>query len=119
MLDITKKLLFQCFHRTSPCAVVAQNAFGSVLSLARVVAHLNLHRTHFHAFATFDALAFIAADAKARVVAHWFEKSRNRTDILAKGAVVLEEKSQRDAYYIIYYIARYEEREQGGGIDLV
>lgn len=54
----------QCFDGTGLCAAMAQDALCRVLALAGVVANLDIHRTDFKTFATFDALALIAADAQ-------------------------------------------------------
>jgi len=61
--DLREKL-FQRPHRTRLLALLAENALGGVLPLARVVVDLHLHRTDFQTLVAMDALLLVTLDAQ-------------------------------------------------------
>ena len=92
---------------------MAQDTFGGVFALAGIVVHFHFHWTDFQAFAAVDTLAFVAMDAKQRKVTHWFEEDRDGADILAEGAVVLEQDGEEDAHHVIDQVANEEKHKHG------
>lgn len=58
-----------------------------------------------------DALVLITVDAKPREITHRLEENRDRADVLAKRAVVLENHGQNDADRIINQIADNEQQK--------
>ena len=59
-----REKLFQRPHRTRLLALLAEDALGGVLPLARVVVDLHLHRTDFQTLVAMDALRLVALDAQ-------------------------------------------------------
>ena len=62
--EVCGRKLFQRPNRTRLLALLAQDALGGVLPLARVVVDLHLHRTDFQTLVAMDALLLIALDAQ-------------------------------------------------------
>ena len=80
--------LFQSVNRTGFLALLAEDAFGGVLSVARIIVDFHIHRANLHTFAAVDALCFVAVDAQCGEMTHRFQKNRYWTDVFAEGAVV-------------------------------
>ena len=100
---------------------MAQDAFSGVFPFSRIVVHFYIHRTDFQAFATLNTFAFVTMDAEQGEVAHRLEKDRDGTDILAEGAIVLEQDGEEDAHHVIDQVADKEKHEHGvlGGFAVV
>ena len=62
--EICEKELFQRPHRTRLLALLAEDALGGVLPLARIVVDFHLHRADFQALVAMDALRLVALDAQ-------------------------------------------------------
>ena len=106
----------QSFCWTGLRTLLTEDALCSILATASVFIHLDLHRTYLQAFPTTDALVLIALDANKGVIAHELQEHRYGADVLAEGAIVLQQDSEGDADCIIEDVARHEEREHGVGI---
>ena len=59
-----RERLFQRPHRTRLLALLAEDALGGVLPLARIVVDFHLHRADFQALVAMDALRLVALDAQ-------------------------------------------------------
>ena len=92
---------------------MAKDAFCGVLAFSGIVVDFYLHRADFQAFATFDALALVAMDAKEGEVTHRLEEDRDGADVFAEGAIILEHDGKEDSYYVINHVADKEEHEHG------
>ena len=82
----------KCFGGADFCAFVTKNALCPVFSFAGFFVDFHIHGTNPQAFAAMDAFVFITMDTQKRKVAHWLEKYRNRTQILAECTVISEYK---------------------------
>lgn len=100
---ILQGLLWTGFHTFH-----AKDALCSILSCSGVVCDINIHWTDSFALSTGNTLFLIACDTAHRIVAHWLQKYSNRADILAKGSIVLKEKSQHYSHHIIQRIPQKE-----------
>ena len=105
--------LFKSFYRTFFGALMAQDTLGGIFPFAGIVVHFYIHRTDLQAFAAMDAFALVAMDAEQGEVAHRLEEDRDGTDILAKGAIVLEQDGEEDAYHVIDQVADKEKHKHG------
>ena len=81
-------MLFQSVNRTGFLALLAKDALGGVLSVARIAVDFHIHRADLDAFAAVDAFFFVTFDAKPREIAHRLQENRYRTNVFAEGAVV-------------------------------
>ena len=106
----------QSFCRTGLRTLLTEDALCSILATASVFIHLDLHRTYLQAFPTTDALVLIALDANKGVIAHGLQEHRYLADVLAEGAIILQQNGESDADCIIEDIACDKEREHGVGI---
>ena len=108
----------QSFCRTGFRTLLTENALCSILATASVFVHLDLHRTHLQTLTTTDALVLITLNANQGVIAHRLQEHRYGADVLAEGAIVLQQDSEDNADGIIEDVACDEEREHGVGIGL-
>ena len=106
----------QSLCRTGLRTLLTEDAFCCILATASVFVHLNLHRADLQTFPATDALVLIALDANQGVITHGLHKHRYRADVLAEGAIVLQQNGEGDADCIIEDVARDEKREHGVGI---
>ena len=80
--------LFQSVNRTGFLALLAKDALGGVLSVARIAVDFHIHWADLQAFVAVDAFFFVAFDTQCREIAHWLQKNRYRTNVFAESAVV-------------------------------
>ena len=92
---------------------MAQDAFRGVFAFAGILVHFHFHRADFQAFAALDAFALVAMDAEQGEVTHRLEEDRDGADILAEGAIVLEQDGEEDSYYVINQVADKEKQKHG------
>ena len=64
------RLILQRFLGANLGASQTGDALCSILAIAGVVAHLNVHGTFLQTLAALDTLVLVALDAKQREVAH-------------------------------------------------
>lgn len=107
---------FQRLCRTSLRTFLAKDTLRSVLTTARIIVHLDIHWAYPQAFPTTIAFLLVAPDAKEGIIAHRLQKHRYRTNVLAKGAIVLEHDGEDYAYNIIYNVSRNKYHEHRIGI---
>ena len=110
----SEQALIQLFDRLDGASLFtfkAKYALGGVGALAAFLVTFHVHRADLQALAAADAFAFVAVDTEKRKVAHWLEEQRDRADVFAEGAVVLEGKGENDADEIIQRVAAEEEPE--------
>ena len=81
-------MLFQSVNRTGFLALLAKDALGGVLSVARIAVDFHIHRADLYALAAVDAFFLVAFDAKPGEIAHRLQEYRYRTNVFAEGAVV-------------------------------
>ena len=101
----------QSFCWTGLRTLLTEDALCSILANASVLVHLDLHWTGLQAFPTTDALVLITLNANQGVIAHRLQEHRYGADVLAEGAIVLQQDSEGDADCIIEDVARDEERD--------
>ena len=92
-------------------AFIAENALRPVFPFAGFPVDLHIHGADPQTLSTMDTLLLIAVDAQQRKVTHGLEKHRNRAQILAERAVILEGKGQRDARKVIERVPGEEQPE--------
>ena len=81
-------MLFQSVNRTGFLTLLAKDALGGILSVARIAVDFHIHRANLQALVAVDAFFLVAFDAQCREIAHWFQENRYRTNVFAEGAVV-------------------------------
>ena len=106
----------QCFCRTDLRTFLTKDAFCGILTTARVVFYLNIHRTDLQTFPTIDTFFFITLDTKQGIIAHRFQKNRYRTDVFTESSVVFEQDGKDDADNVIENVSCYKEYEHRIGI---
>mgnify|MGYP006903153562 CR=1 FL=1 len=74
--------------------LVAEDALRSVFPFAGLLVDLYVHGADTQAFPAVDAFTFIAVDTQQRKIACGCEKHRNRAQIFAECAVILERKGE-------------------------
>ena len=87
---------------TDLCTLAAENALRSVFPAAGLRVDLYVHGADTQAFPAVDAFAFIARGR---------EEHRNRAQIFAECAVILERKGECNARDIVKRISRKEHPE--------
>ena len=100
---------------------MAQDAFSGVFPFSRIVVYFDIHRADLQALSALDAFAFITMNAEQGEVAHRLKEDRDGADILAEGAIILEQDGEEDAYHVIDQVADKEKHEHGvlGGFAVV
>ena len=100
---------------------MAQDTLSGIFPFTGILVHFYIHRTDFQAFVAVDALAFVAMDAEQGEVTHRLEEDRDGADILAEGAVVLEQDGEEDAHHVIDQVADEEKHKHGvlGGFTIM
>ena len=98
-------------------ALHAEDALGAVGAAARVVEHVDLHRTHASALPARDAFVVVARDPHQRKVAHRLEEHRDRAHVLAKRAVVVQRKREADPDGVIQHVPD-DERPEHDSLDV-
>ena len=68
-------MLFQSVNGTGFLALLAKDALGGVLSVARIAVDFHIHRTNLQALVAVDAFFLVAFDAEPREVAHRFQET--------------------------------------------
>ena len=120
IFNIGLTLLFAPFSVTAdtkvhPAGNSAQSAFlGQVLThsihkihsvpFSGVIGHINIHRTNFFTFSTWNTLLFVTLNSGCREIAHRFQKNCDRTNILTKRSVIFESECQNNPHNIIQFI---------------
>ena len=85
-----KKFGSKCFPRTGSDTFHAQNTFCSVFPFSGVIGYINIHRTNFFTFSTWNTLLFVTLNSDYREITHRFQKDRDRTNILTERSVIFE-----------------------------
>ena len=106
----------QCFCRTDLRTLLTEDTFGGILTTARVVFYLNIHRTDLQTFPTIYAFFFITLDTKQGIIAQRFQKNRYRTDVFTESSVVFEQDGKDDANNVIENVSCYNENKHRIGI---
>ena len=91
--------------------LAAEDALRSVFPSAGPLVDLYVHGADTQAFPAVDAFAFIAVDAQQRKIARGCEEHRNRAQIFAECAVILERKGKRNACDVIERVSGEEQPE--------
>ncbi len=96
---IQSKRGVQRTFRTDIDTLQAENTLGreDSLPVLGIVGDADIHRADLRARTTLVALVSVAGDFEQREPAGNLEQRRNRTYILAEGAIILEKIGQRDA----------------------
>ena len=101
----------KCFCGTNFRALIAENALHSVFPFAGFFVDLHVHGTDPQTLPTMNALILIAVDAQQRKIARGREEHRNRAQIFAECAVILERKGECNTRDIVKRISRKEHPE--------
>ena len=100
----SRKFDSKCFPRTGSDTFHTQNTFCSVFPFSGVIGYINIHRTNFFTFSTWNTLLFVTLNPDYREITHRFQKDRDRTNILTERSVIFKSECQNNPHNIIQNI---------------